>query len=170
MGWDGLNLIATVGAFMFAAGVLLTLVNAVRSARVGMIASADPWGGGTLEWATASPPRICNFEAVPVVHGRDPMWQPAPVGEPDHVRGLSAEHREHLLTTVVDARPDSRMSFPEPTAWPFMAAVATTVLFVASIFTPWAVVWASIPLAIALALWFWPGRRETAHELAVEKG
>jgi cytochrome c oxidase subunit I+III len=169
MGWEQLNLTATVGALLFAFGVLLTLVNAFRSVRAGAIAAADPWGGGTLEWATASPPRICNFAAVPVVHGRDPVWQPTPHGEPDHVQGLAADAREHLVTTLVDARPDSRMLFPESTPWPFLAAVATTVLFVSSVFTPWAVVWASIPVVAALVMWFWPSHHEAAEELALEK-
>jgi len=169
MGWGGLNLLATAGAVTLLVGILLTLVNAVRSARSGVPAPADPWGGGTLEWATASPPRMCNFPALPVVHGRDPLWQPAPPEAPDHVAGLAIDVREVLTTTVAEARPDSRMMFPESSPWPFLAAVATTVLFVASIFTPWAVVWGAIPVAITLVAWFWPRPKEAAEELALEK-
>jgi len=169
MGWDNLNLLSTIGAVTLALGILLTLVNAIRSARRGELAPADPWGGGTLEWAAASPPRTCNFPAIPVVHGRDPLWQPAPAGAPDHVRGLAADAREHLVTTLVDARPDNRMVFPEPTPWPFIAAVATTVMFVASIFSPWAVVWGSLLVAATLVAWFWPKQHEVAEDLALEK-
>jgi len=169
MGWDNLNLLSTLGAVTFAVGILLTLVNAIRSARRGELAPADPWGGGTLEWAAASPPRNCNFEAIPVVHGRDPLWQPAPAGAPDHVRGLAADAREQLVTTLVDARPDNRMTFPEPTPWPFIAAVATTVMFVSSIFSPWAVVWGSILVAATLIAWFWPKQHEVTEDLALEK-
>jgi cytochrome c oxidase subunit I+III len=169
MGWGPLNLLASIGAFLFAFGILLTLINAVRSARAGALAPADPWGGGTLEWATASPPRSANFPALPVVHGRDPVWQPAPPGQPDHVQGLAADVREVLVTTLVDARPDNRMNFPSPTPWPFVAAVATTILFVWSIFSPWAVVWGSILVAVTLVFWFWPGAGETAEDLALEK-
>jgi cytochrome c oxidase subunit I+III len=168
-GWGGLNLLSTIGAVSFALGIFLTLVNAVRSARHGVLAGADPWGGGTLEWAAESPPRHCNFPALPVVHGRDPLWQPAPEGQADHVTGLAADVREVLCTTVADARPDSRAMFPESTPWPFVAALATTVFFVGSIFTPWAVVWGSVPVAIALIAWFWPDHREAAEELALEK-
>jgi len=42
-------------------------------------------------------------------------------------------------------------------------------LLIGSIYTPWAVVWASIPVAVALTVWFWPTREETAQHLAVEK-
>jgi hypothetical protein len=169
MGWGTLNLLATVGAVTLATGILLTLINALRSGRRGELAGPDPWGGGTLEWATASPPRTCNFVAIPVVHGRDPLWQGVPQGRPDHVAGLAADLREVLVTTLADARPDSRMMFPEPTPWPFLSALATTVLFIGSIFTPWAVVWGSVLVAITLVAWFWPKPQEAAEELAVEK-
>jgi cytochrome c oxidase subunit 1 len=169
MGWGSLNLLSTLGALTLATGILLTLVNAVRSARHGELAPADPWGAGTLEWAADSPPRPCNFPAIPVVHGRDPLWQPAPAGAPDHVSGLAADLREVLTTTVADARPDSRMMFPDASPWPFVTAVLTTVFFIGSIFTPWAAVWGTIPVAIAAVCWFWPRAQEAAEELALEK-
>jgi cytochrome c oxidase subunit 1 len=167
MGWSGLNALASLGALVIATSVLLFLINVFASLRRGALAGADPWGGGTLEWSVASPPPACNFEAIPVVHGRDPLWEPRP--EPSHVAGLATTSREVLLTTVLDARPDRRESFPEPNIWPFVGALATTVLFVGSIFTPWAVVWGSIPVAIALTAWFWPRRHETAAHLALEQ-
>ncbi|MFL6812457.1 MAG: hypothetical protein ACJ8EK_00280, partial [Bradyrhizobium sp.] len=51
---------------------------------------------------------------------------------------------------------EARETSPRNSIWPFLAAVATTVMLIASIFTPWAVVWGSIPLAVALVGWFWP--------------
>jgi cytochrome c oxidase subunit I+III len=169
MGWDNLNLLATIGAVTLASGIFLSLVNAVRSARAGERAPADPWGAGTLEWATESPPPPCNFHVVPVVYGRDPVWQPPPQGAPTHVSGLSADSREQLVTTVLDALPDHRMSFPNPSPWPFLSAVATTILFIGSIFTPWAIVWGSVPVAVALFFWFWPRQGDTAQTLVLEK-
>jgi cytochrome c oxidase subunit I+III len=169
LGWDGLNLTATIGAYTLALGILLTLINAVRCARVGALAGANPWGAGTLEWLTASPPPVCNFYAIPVVYGRDPAWQPPPAGEPAVVAGLEADAREQLITSVIDALPDHRYMSPTPTPWPFLSAVATTILFIGSIFTPWAVVWGSVIVAIPLVFWFWPRRAETARDLALEK-
>ena len=40
--------------------------------------------------------------------------------------------------------------------WPLVTALATTGLFIGSIFTPWAVPIGSIRVAIALTAWFWP--------------
>jgi heme/copper-type cytochrome/quinol oxidase subunit 1 len=169
MGWGGLNLLATIGAYILALGIFLTLVNAVRSWRGGVVAGPNPWGASTLEWAAESPPRVCNFPAIPVVHGRDPLWQGVPAGAPDHVQGLAADVRELLVTTVAEARPDSRMTFPEPTPWPFLAAVATTAFFIASIFSAVLAIILTIPVAIALIIWFWPTPHEAAEELSLEK-
>ncbi|HYD34091.1 MAG TPA: hypothetical protein VEA39_05920, partial [Methylophilaceae bacterium] len=100
-------------------------------------------------------------------HGRYPLWEPK--GKPDHVIGLAAGAREHLVTSVLDANPDHRYIFPEPTIWPFISAIAVSVLFIGSIFTPWAVVWGSIPVAIALTAWFWPSKEETVKDKQLEK-
>ncbi len=167
MGWGGLNAIASLGALTIAISMLLFVVNVWRSLHHGAPAGANPWNAGTLEWATSSPPPACNFEAIPVVAGRDPLWEPG--GQPSLVRGLSVDSREVLMTTVLDAAPESREAFPEPTIWPMVGALATTVLFVGSIFTPWAVVWASVPVGIALTAWFWPRRRENRAHLALER-
>jgi cytochrome c oxidase subunit 1 len=166
-GWGPLNALASFGTLLIAASVIVFVVNVFASVRRGVPAGADPWGGGTLEWSTPSPPPACNFEAIPVVNGRDPLWEPN--GLPTGVSGLATDSRELLMTTLLDARPETRESFPVPTPWPFVAALATTVLFVGSIFTPWAVVWASIPVAIALTAWFWPRQGETAAHLALER-
>ena len=48
-----------------------------------------------------------------------------------------------------------------------ISAVATTVLFIGSIYTPWAIVWASLPVAVAMILWFWPSRSE--NRVALER-
>jgi heme/copper-type cytochrome/quinol oxidase subunit 1 len=73
-GWEIWNLMSTVGAFMIALSVLVFMINFVISARKQEKAYADPWGGATLEWATTSPPPAHNFDTIPVVKGRDPLW------------------------------------------------------------------------------------------------
>jgi cytochrome c oxidase subunit I len=67
------NQISTVGSFILAAGVLVTIVNAARSLKVGVIAGPDPWKANTLEWFTASPPPVNNFDVVPLVRSAEPM-------------------------------------------------------------------------------------------------
>ena len=167
MGWNELNLVATIGAAMIAVSMVLFVVNVVISYRSRAATPANPWGASTLEWATDSPPRPYNFARIPVIGGREPLWEAS--GIKGHVHGLSYDTPELLITTVQDAALDHRMAFPRPTIWPLLTAIAVTVLFISSIFTPWAVVWASIPVAIALIAWFWPTRREAAEILALER-
>jgi cytochrome c oxidase subunit I len=154
MGWDLLNMISTVGAFIVAAALLLFVLNVLVSVKRGPLAGSDPWQASSLEWATSSPPPVYNFANIPVVSSRTPLWdEPAGLAV---ATGLAVERREILLTTVLDAVPDVREPSPDPSIWPFASAVATTALFIASIFTPWALVWLSIPTAAALVAWFWP--------------
>jgi cytochrome c oxidase subunit I len=67
------NLISTIGSFILAAGVLVTVLNVVRSRKVGAIAGPDPWKANTLEWFTTSPPPPNNFDVIPRVRSVEPM-------------------------------------------------------------------------------------------------
>jgi heme/copper-type cytochrome/quinol oxidase subunit 1 len=70
---DEYNLIASIGSFVLALGILLTLANAAYSVRNGVEAGADPWRGTTLEWFATSPPPPHNFDLVPDVRGTEPL-------------------------------------------------------------------------------------------------
>jgi cytochrome c oxidase subunit I len=67
------NLISTIGSFVLASGVLVTIVNVTRSLKYGAIAGPDPWKANTLEWFTASPPQVNNFDVIPLVRSAEPM-------------------------------------------------------------------------------------------------
>jgi cytochrome c oxidase subunit 1 len=154
MGWGTLNFVATVGALLIAAAVVVFIVDVCLAVRKEPAAADNPWGASTLEWATSSPPPPFNFARLPTVSGRDPLWENPP--DQPVVVGLRTDARDVLVTHVLDARPDHRLTFPEPSVWPFLTALATTALFIGSIFTPWAVVYGSVPLFITLTGWFWP--------------
>jgi cytochrome c oxidase subunit 1 len=154
MGWGGLNLLSTAGAFLLAAGIAVYVLNLVVSAKRGVPAGPNPWSGGGLEWATSSPPPAYNFGMTPVVEGREPLWLDE--GRLPVMEGLNVEHREVLLTTVSDAKPDVREGSPDPSIWPLVAALTVTALFIGSIFDEWLIVWLSIPVTLALIGWFWP--------------
>jgi cytochrome c oxidase subunit 1 len=153
MGWGGLNLLSTIGAFIFAASFLLLTYNVVRSLKRGAPAGANPWDADTLEWATASPPPSYNFAYIPVVTDRAPLWA---TPEPPVATGLSAERREIVVTSLVEAEPQMVESVMPPSIWPFAAAMVINVVLLASIFTPWAIAWGAIPVSITLIGWFWP--------------
>jgi cytochrome c oxidase subunit I+III len=153
-GWGTLNLVASVGAVLMFAAVATFVYNAISSCYVGEEAGDNPWDAGTLEWATASPPPNCNFIDPPTVAGREPLWDNPP--DQPVVVGLRTDVRDVLVTHLLDATPDHRSEFPEPSIWPFLTALATTALFIGSIFTPWAVVYGTVPLFVTLTGWFWP--------------
>jgi cytochrome c oxidase subunit I len=73
LGWSTYNLISTIGSFILATGILVTVGNVARSLKVGRIAGPDPWKGNTLEWFTSSPPPVNNFDAIPRVRSVEPM-------------------------------------------------------------------------------------------------
>jgi len=82
-GWEIWNLIVTLGVPLQAAGVLILVVNILVSLRRGQVAGDDPWDAWTLEWATTSPPPPYNFEVVPVVSSRPPLWDLKHPDDPD---------------------------------------------------------------------------------------
>jgi cytochrome c oxidase subunit 1 len=82
-GWELWNLISTIGAFFQAAGTICLVVNLLWSARKGKIAGDDPWDAWTLEWATTSPPPDYNFETLPEVRSRRPLWDLKHPEDPD---------------------------------------------------------------------------------------
>jgi cytochrome c oxidase subunit 1 len=154
MGWEKLNMLATAGAMVFFLSFAAFVLNVITSLRSGTLAGNNPWNAGTLEWATASPPPVYNFARIPVVTHREPLWaerDALPVAT-----GLAIGRRELIISTVAEARADLRETSPEPSIWPLLTALVTGAIFIASIFTPWAVVWGAPALGVAITGWFWP--------------
>ncbi len=168
LGWDALNLVSSLGAFILAAGVLLFLINLFNSLRRGQPAGDDPWGAGTLEWATASPPPPYNFDPLPAVHGRYPLW--------DRANELGAfelptpvERRETLGTTFLDAKPEQRIHLPGNNIYPFLTSVAVTFTIIMTLFSPQLVGLGLLVTTALLVTWLWPEPK--AYDMAwVEAG
>jgi cytochrome c oxidase subunit 1/cytochrome c oxidase subunit I+III len=69
-----LNMFSTISAFLFGISFLVFFWNIIYSLKYGEIAGNNPWKAWTLEWLTSSPPQQKNFETVPLVRSRRPLW------------------------------------------------------------------------------------------------
>ncbi len=82
-GWDFWNQLTTIGAFIQVPSFAIFVYNIMVSLWKGRPAGDDPWDAWTLEWATTSPPPAYNFESIPVVHSRRPLWDLKHPDDPD---------------------------------------------------------------------------------------
>lgn len=177
MGWDTLNLITSIGSFLFAIGVLLFFVNCWKSWRGGPAAGANPWDGPTLEWSTPSPPPVYNFAVIPTVASRHPLWEDRlqeSEGRTSLMRGMLLDNgKETIATSPMDAEPERILEMPEDSYAPLLLTVAMAILFIGMLLVKWPVIGiGAIGIFAALLLWLWPraslderepGKTEVAH-------
>jgi cytochrome c oxidase subunit I len=174
VGWDTLNMVTSVGAFIFALGVLLTFVNVVVSLRQGKPAGANPWDAPTLEWSVPSPPPPYNFAVIPTVVSRHPLWE-SRLGESQGggsslEKGFMLDHeRETIGVTPLDAEPDVILKMPFDSPAPFVLTLGTSAIFVGLLLHqhlwPLTVVGA-LAAGAAILIWLWPERQlgQTAEQ------
>lgn len=107
-GFDTLNLVSTIGAFLMGVGVIMFLVNVIITSRKPMNAPNDPWEDGrTLEWTIPSPAPEYNFKQIPLVRGLDAYWKEKMAGN----------------TEMTPAEPVGPIHMPSPTILPFTMSV-----------------------------------------------
>ena len=159
LGWEWSNLVATIGAFVFAAAVLVFIIDLLRNFRPSV--DHDPgniWNAGTLEWAGNG---LYNLRSIPVVTSRYPLWtRPSLVQEIQdgawYLPGTATGGRETLVTSVVEARPHYLVQLPGPGWAHVIAAVFTAAFFIILVFKLIAPALACGVIAIAAILvWMW---------------
>lgn len=115
MGFNNLNLISTIGAFLMGIGTIVFLINIVVTAAKPRNATNDPWEDGrTLEWSISSPAPEYNFAQTPLVRGYDAYWK-------EKMEGKGA---------MTPAEPLGSIHMPSPSILPFFMSVG---LFIAGL-------------------------------------
>ncbi|MBX6331909.1 MAG: cytochrome c oxidase subunit I [Gemmatimonadaceae bacterium] len=162
LGWTAPNLITSIGAYLFAVGVLLFLVNVFWSLRRGAIAGNNPWDAASLEWATTSPPPAYNFAVIPTVGSREPLWEErlglGRLSRIDEGPPLDSD-RVTLQTSTLDGFPAAVQRMPEDTVMPFLTGLAILATFYGLVTTAWWLAIAGGVLTLAaIHAWLWPVR------------
>jgi|tagenome__1003787_1003787.scaffolds.fasta_scaffold20986557_4 cytochrome c oxidase subunit I+III len=168
LGWDHYQQLATIGAFLLGAGLLVYLANLVIAYRTGPRASANPWAAGTLEWLPDSPPPDYAFAGSPRVQSAYPLWdEHARPTVPDQMYRLTApDRKESLETSSLEALPERRIPEPGATLIPLLAGLATAIAFLGTIFDPlWFLVGAAM-LAALFVNYAWREPTSVASETA----
>lgn len=161
MGWDGLNLVSSVGAFVFAAGVLVVVWDVLRPKGDRDRSPRNPWNAGSLEWLTEMPGKPWGVRSIPFIASRYPLWdQPELMRQvddgrwylPDAEEGL----RETLITSTLDGEPQQCLRVPGNSFVPMLAAVLTGGAFIFSTFHWFWLAGISGALAVLVILqWLW---------------
>ncbi|MDX3904209.1 MAG: cytochrome c oxidase subunit I [Pigmentiphaga sp.] len=166
-GWEGLNLVSSLGGFLQAAGVGLFILDIFLHARVGRRAPPNPWRASGIEWAMATPSPSYNFAAIPNLAAmpepgiEDPLWSRPDLGaELAGGQGYLADpgrgHRETLSVELLSGQPRHIIILPGSTWLPLWSALALLLCCLCLLFKVYAALPAPAVLAaVLLACWAW---------------
>jgi cytochrome c oxidase subunit I+III len=178
IGLEPYNVVSTVGAIGFGLSATLLVVNFFWSLRRGPKAGRNPWGGDTLEWAEESPPAAAQFQVIPVVRSRHPLWEQEDLApqDPETARAMEDLHwkplgwRGALVVSVLEGKPVAVVQMPDFSIWPFVMAIGFVAIFAGALLdnATIALVGAAITAA-AVVGWFrpLPAGRKAIEEMGV---
>jgi cytochrome c oxidase subunit 1 len=122
LNWEFWNRVSTVGVFVLTLSILIFLLNAFQNLRRGVVATADPWDGRTLEWSISSPPPVYNFAEIPMVSGRDEFWARKQGRRPPMPEPTAAPEAIHL---------------PAPSYYPILVAIGIATVVAGALIHLW---------------------------------
>jgi cytochrome c oxidase subunit I len=121
------NMVASIGSFVLAIGILFFFINIVWTAKKEPVAPLDPWDARTLEWITANPPKEHNFDRIPTVTHLDEFFH----------RKYQEDHATETMTPVKtaeeilaeeEANAESHIHLPSPSYWPLVLSIGVFIL------------------------------------------
>ena len=161
IGFDTLNLISTIGAFILAAGLAVVLWDMVRPKRKQPHAKRNPWEAGTIDWVQEMPGQPWGIRSIPEIDSRYPLWdQPNFMRDIDEGRFFLPDaeegRRETIITSVIDAEPQQCQRLPSSSFITMWAALTTGGFFIFGTFHWWWLALASLVIALAVIIyWLW---------------
>ena len=160
MGWTGWNLVETIGSYILTVGLVLIVVNLVRSYFRGAPSGPDPWQAPTLEWATTSPPPEYNFPVIPAVTSPYPMWdledRAADRRALDAGERVYEEGEQAPTSSVLDGVHGEVIEPPSQSGKPILFALALSALFTMLLLEHWVTAGVfAVVAALVLVWWHW---------------
>ena len=128
-GFEIFNLMSTVGTLILMIGTLFGLINIWKSWKGGAMASSNPWGAATIEWAIPSPPPDYNFAELPQIKSRYPLWNQKEGAELVHETTYEEEKGRRIPTSQ-----ELGIVMPNPSIWPLITAAGIIVMFTGLMF------------------------------------
>ena len=121
------NLIASIGSFVLAVGILIFLINVLITIRNPQKSPLDPWNARSLEWMTTNPPKEHNFDVIPTVHHLDDFFHQK--YEEDVVTNTMKQVRtaEEIMAEQ-ERNADKHIHMPSPSYWPIVLAFGLPVI------------------------------------------
>ncbi|HEU4698421.1 MAG TPA: cytochrome c oxidase subunit I [Gemmatimonadales bacterium] len=134
LGWSTLNLVSSIFSFVFAAGVLVVVMDFLLHLRRPRIAERNPWGAPSLEWLGGL--SDYGLRSLVSITSRYPLWEQPDLEEEEtagrgYLPDAPTREREALLTGPLSSEPEQILRLPGPGWTAFVAAVATAAVFAA---------------------------------------
>ncbi|MET3793139.1 cytochrome c oxidase subunit I [Aquamicrobium terrae] len=175
IGWDWLNLVSTIGAFVFAAGVLVVVFDVLRPKKRQPRAVQNPWKAGTLEWLN-EPEENWGVRSIPPVESRYPLWDQKGLAEEVnagawYLSDARDGRRETLISSVLDAEPVQCQRVAGPSVLPMLSAAFLGGVFIALTFELWVLALLSgLATLVAILWWLWTGTGEIPERKSRDVG
>ncbi|MBW3563290.1 MAG: cytochrome c oxidase subunit I [Acidobacteria bacterium] len=163
LGWDTLNLVSTIGAFILGIGIAIIVWDVVRPKKNDPMSERNPWNAGTLEWVPKMPPEAWGIRTIPEIDSRYPIWdQPNFLRDVDQGRFYLPDaeemERETIVTSPIDATPQQCLRLPGPSFIPLLAAVTIGGFFILGTFYLWMpAIMSLVAGTLVICYWLWIG-------------
>jgi len=124
LGWEMSNAISSAGALLLAFGVLLFVINFIRTTSSKQEPEDDPWDARTLEWSIPSPPPAYNFARIPQVKSLDDFWY---TKHPELLHDEDGEEVEVDAPAEEDTHGGGSIHLPSMSYYPFIVSIGVVI-------------------------------------------